>query len=125
MFCFEWYCPRENMQQGYRELLTHLGVTAIILCDGGVDSVLLLDEQGVGTPAEDLLSLLVVSKAAAELELPVTLMCVGNTQLSSVYCVLCIGKHWWLIVWGCRVGVLGWALKTASRSGTSSRTGRC
>ncbi|WP_416968888.1 DUF1152 domain-containing protein [Streptomyces sp. 4F14] len=47
----------------YRALLDHLGgVDAIVLVDGGTDILMRGDEQGLGTPEEDMASLAVVSR---------------------------------------------------------------
>lgn len=61
--------------ENYRVLVKHLGIDAIILIDGGVDSLMHGDESAVGTIVEDTISLV----AVGELEdVPVKLTtCVG------------------------------------------------
>ena len=59
----------------YRQLVTRLGIDAIVLVDGGIDALLRGDETSLGTPSEDLASL----AAATALDVPVLLACVGMT----------------------------------------------
>jgi hypothetical protein len=60
--------------RAYRHLVERLGIDAIVLVDGGIDSILRGDESSLGTPSEDLASLCAVS----QLEIPVRLLaCVG------------------------------------------------
>lgn len=57
--------PRSGVEpliRGYRALITHLGVDAIILVDGGTDILLRGDEEYLGTPEEDAASLAAVSE---------------------------------------------------------------
>ncbi|MBC8141340.1 MAG: DUF1152 domain-containing protein, partial [Armatimonadetes bacterium] len=47
----------------YRNLVDHLGgVDAVVLVDGGTDSLMRGDEQGLGTPEEDSVSLYAVNR---------------------------------------------------------------
>ena len=58
----------------YRHLVVTLAIDALVLVDGGIDSLLRGDETSLGTPAEDLASL----AAAHALELPTKILsCVG------------------------------------------------
>lgn len=43
--------------RAYRRLVEHLALDAIVLIDGGIDSILRGDESSLGTPSEDLASL--------------------------------------------------------------------
>jgi hypothetical protein len=58
----------------YQMLVEHLNIDAIVLIDGGVDSVMIGDEEGAGTLTEDTISL----AAVAGLDVPVKLLaCIG------------------------------------------------
>lgn len=46
----------------YRKLVSHLNIDAIILVDGGVDSIMRGNEMGAGTLLEDTLSLIAVDR---------------------------------------------------------------
>lgn len=60
---------------GYRQLIRHLGIDAIVLIDGGVDSLARGDEHQMGTIIEDGLSLAVVNELD---EVPVRIVgCLG------------------------------------------------
>lgn len=52
------------LREAYRFLVDHLDVDAIVLVDGGTDSLMRGDEVGLGTPVEDMASI----AAAADLE---------------------------------------------------------
>jgi hypothetical protein len=71
--CFE----RTGVQpllDAYRALIAHLGVDTVILVDGGTDSLMRGDEQGLGTPQEDIASI----TAVHELDVPRKLLaCLG------------------------------------------------
>jgi len=73
IFCF----PNEGvapLRANLRALCEHLRPDALVLVDGGTDSLMRGDETGLGTPVEDVASLL----AAQELDLPTKLLvCVG------------------------------------------------
>jgi hypothetical protein len=73
IYCFE----RQgvvHLRAGYEALLGQLEPDAIVLVDGGTDSLMRGDEAGLGTPHEDLASI------AAVIDLPVSvklLVCLG------------------------------------------------
>jgi hypothetical protein len=56
----------------YRVLIEHLGIDSIVLVDGGVDGLMRGDEAQIGTPVEDMLSLLAVQR---QLHLATRLLC--------------------------------------------------
>ena len=51
----------EPLREAYRALITHHGIDAIVLVDGGTDILMRGDEAGLGTPEEDMLSLATVA----------------------------------------------------------------
>ncbi len=51
----------QPLRAAYRTLITHLGVDAVVLIDGGTDILLHGDEAGLGTPEEDATSLTAVA----------------------------------------------------------------
>ena len=62
------------LHQLYKRLLLHLNIDALILIDGGVDSLMIGDEEGAGTLLEDTVSL----TAASQLDVPVKILaCLG------------------------------------------------
>jgi hypothetical protein len=62
------------VREGYAHLVQSLGLDAIVLVDGGTDILLRGDEEGLGTPAEDMTSL----AAVAALDVPTRIVaCVG------------------------------------------------
>ncbi len=62
------------VREGYRHLVQSLSLDAIVLTDGGTDILMRGDEAGLGTPAEDMMSL----AAVAKLEVPTRLViCLG------------------------------------------------
>lgn len=61
VYCFE-NSGVAPVGEAYRKLVEHLGVDAIVLVDGGTDSLMRGDEVGLGTPNEDIASLLAVSQ---------------------------------------------------------------
>jgi len=62
------------IREGYRSLVQSLSLDAIVLTDGGTDILMRGDEAGLGTPAEDIMSL----AAVANLEVPTRVVtCVG------------------------------------------------
>jgi hypothetical protein len=64
----------QPLRAAYRELVSFLGVDAIVLVDGGTDILLRGDESGLGTPVEDIGSL----AAVAGLDIPNKLVtCLG------------------------------------------------
>lgn len=63
-----------DIRAAYAWLVRELGLDAVVLVDGGTDLLMTGDEAGLGTPVEDITSLL----AAHALDLPVKLaVCVG------------------------------------------------
>lgn len=68
------YCFRTAgatlLQQIYQDLVRELQVDALVLVDGGTDSLMRGDEPGLGSPAEDMSSIAAVHK----LDLPVRLL---------------------------------------------------
>jgi hypothetical protein len=73
IFCFE-KTGVAALRRAYAWLAAQLRLDAVVLVDGGTDILMHGDEAGLGTPAEDVTSLL----AARSLELPVKLLaCVG------------------------------------------------
>ena len=64
----------QPLRRAYRELVERLRVDAIVLVDGGTDILMRGDEAGLGTPEEDMASLV----AVAGLDVPVRLVvCAG------------------------------------------------
>jgi hypothetical protein len=62
------------IREGYTQLVQSLGLDAIVLIDGGTDILLRGDEEGLGTPAEDMASL----AAVAAMDVPTRIVaCVG------------------------------------------------
>jgi hypothetical protein len=73
IYCFEQTGVRP-LAEGYRALVERLGVDAVLLVDGGTDSLMRGDEAGLGTPQEDIASILAVE----ELDVPIkVLACLG------------------------------------------------
>lgn len=72
------------LAQAYAKLVEHLNIDALILVDGGVDSIMRGDEQGAGTLIEDSISL----AAASTLDLPVKILaCIGfGTEFEEDVC---------------------------------------
>jgi hypothetical protein len=73
IYCFERTGARP-LRESYRALLTLLDIDTLILVDGGTDSLMRGDEEGLGTPQEDVASIV----AADALDLPrKMLVCLG------------------------------------------------
>ncbi len=74
----------EPLRKAYQTLVKHLGIDAIILIDGGVDSLMRGDETGPGTLIEDAISL----AAIESLDVPVKILaCVGfGTEVEEGVC---------------------------------------
>ena len=73
IYCFE----RTGVQpllEAYRVLVAQLGVDTVILVDGGTDSLMRGDEQGLGTPQEDIASITAVHELDVKRKL---LACLG------------------------------------------------
>jgi len=56
VYCFHRVGPRP-VTDAYRFLADHLGLDTAILVDGGTDSLMRGDEEGLGTPVEDMTSI--------------------------------------------------------------------
>ncbi|MCU0499626.1 MAG: DUF1152 domain-containing protein [Anaerolineae bacterium] len=68
----------------YERLVRHLGIDAIILVDGGVDSIMRGDESGAGTLLEDTLSLIAVGGVDVPIKI---LACIGfGTEVEERVC---------------------------------------
>lgn len=64
----------ERLTTAYQRLVEHLRVDAIIIVDGGVDSLMRGDEEGAGSLLEDTLTLIAVNN----LDVPVKMLaCIG------------------------------------------------
>jgi hypothetical protein len=73
IFCFE-RTGAVPLREGYRVLIDRLAIDTLLLVDGGTDSLMRGDEDGLGTPHEDIASL------AATYDLPLErklLACLG------------------------------------------------
>lgn len=83
-----WMLPNEGvipLREGYAALLEHLGqIDALILVDGGVDSIMRGDEDGAGTLIEDSITLCAVKP----LPIPVKILaCIGfGTEIEEGLC---------------------------------------
>lgn len=73
------------LARAYQELITHLGgIDAIVLVDGGVDSVMRGDEMGAGTLVEDSISLAAVDTLTVPVKI---LACIGfGTEIEEALC---------------------------------------
>ncbi|MGI5182671.1 DUF1152 domain-containing protein [Dactylosporangium sp. CA-152071] len=60
----------QTLRDGYRHLVEHLDIDAVVLVDGGTDILLRGDESDLGTPVEDITSV----AAVAGLDVPVKLV---------------------------------------------------
>jgi hypothetical protein len=73
IYCFDKLGVRP-LTDAYRKLVKGLEIDAIVLVDGGTDILMRGDEAGLGTPAEDMVSL----AAVAALEVPIKIVsCLG------------------------------------------------
>ncbi len=72
------------LERAYARLAEHLGIDAIILVDGGVDSLMRGDEEGAGSLVEDSISL----AAIEPLDIPVKMLaCLGfGTEVEENVC---------------------------------------
>jgi hypothetical protein len=52
------------LRESYEKLVGRLNVDTIVLVDGGTDSLMRGDEEGLGTPHEDMASIAAVSRLA-------------------------------------------------------------
>lgn len=64
------YCFKKTgvkpLLQSYQALVEHLSIDTVILVDGGTDSLMRGDEVGVGTPIEDITSIMTVNELEVE-----------------------------------------------------------
>ncbi|HLA42090.1 MAG TPA: DUF1152 domain-containing protein, partial [Aggregatilineales bacterium] len=82
-----WMFPNQGVQpvrQAYEKLIQYLNIDALILVDGGVDSIMRGDEEAPGTLIEDSISL----AAVAPLDIPVKILaCIGfGTEVEEMLC---------------------------------------
>jgi len=71
-----WMINRTHVQElkkAFERLIGHLKIDAIVLVDGGIDSIMQGDEDGSGTMFEDTLTL----AATKDIQLPKILACIG------------------------------------------------
>jgi hypothetical protein len=73
IYCFE-RTGVKPLLASYKALMKDLGVDTIILVDGGTDSLMRGDEAGLGTPHEDIASILAVNELAVQRKM---LACLG------------------------------------------------
>ncbi|QEG24537.1 DUF1152 domain-containing protein [Mariniblastus fucicola] len=67
-------CGARPLLESYQHLVEKLNLDAIVLVDGGTDSLMRGDEVGLGTPSEDLVSMTAVN----QLDLPYKILsCLG------------------------------------------------
>ena len=73
VYCFD-RTGFKPLLEGYRAVVNHLQADAVVLVDGGTDSLMRGDEAGLGTPEEDIASIAAVD----ELDVPKKyLVCLG------------------------------------------------
>src|ERR1700677_3918845 len=61
VFCFE-KVGCKPLLEGYRAVVNHVQAVAVVLIDGGTDSLMRGDEAGLGTPEEDIASIAAVDE---------------------------------------------------------------
>jgi hypothetical protein len=61
IYCFE-RVGCKPLLEGYRAVIHHLQADAVVLVDGGTDSLMRGDEAGLGTPEEDIASIAAVDE---------------------------------------------------------------
>ncbi len=72
------------LHQAYRKLISHLNIDALILVDGGVDSIMRGDEMGAGTLVEDSITLAAVDELDVSVKI---LACLGfGTEVEEAVC---------------------------------------
>jgi hypothetical protein len=106
------------LRQAYEYLVTTLNIDAVVLIDGGIDSLLRGNETSLGTPAEDFASL----AAVGSLSVPVKLLaCVGfGAELRDGIChAQVLERVAELTVGGAFLGV--WPLITSTRAADEYR----
>jgi hypothetical protein len=73
VYCFDRTGARPLLE-GYRAVIDHLQADAVVLVDGGTDSLMRGDEAGLGTPEEDIASIAAVDELGLEKKY---LVCLG------------------------------------------------
>lgn len=73
IYCFERVGVKP-IQEAYAALVNDLEIDTLILIDGGTDSLMFGDEIGLGTPHEDITSIVAASEVSAEQKM---LVCLG------------------------------------------------
>lgn len=73
VYAFE-LCGARPLAEGYCALARKLSLDAIVLVDGGSDSLMRGDEEGLGTPSEDIASITAVSMVDVPIRI---LTCIG------------------------------------------------
>jgi hypothetical protein len=73
VYTFE-LCGAKPLAQGYRALAERLALDAIVLVDGGSDSLMRGDEERLGTPSEDVASIVAVDSLDMRVKI---LACIG------------------------------------------------
>ncbi len=82
IFCFR-PCGPPALLDSYKLLQQKLGFDTVVLVDGGIDSILCGDEARIGTPLEDMCSLVAVNQLTLENKLIVCLGFGAETDVSS------------------------------------------
>lgn len=73
VYCFGREGP-QIVTEGYRALVTRHDIDTVILVDGGTDSLMRGDEEGLGTPVEDMTSICAVDQLDVQRKM---LVCLG------------------------------------------------
>lgn len=73
IYCFD-RTGFKRLREGYQILADHLQLDAVVLVDGGTDSLMRGDEEGLGTPEEDITSIAAVDELPVEQKY---LVCLG------------------------------------------------
>lgn len=73
IFCFE-RVGFKPLLEGYRAVVDHVQADAVVLIDGGTDSLMRGDEAGLGTPEEDIASIAAVDELDVDMKM---LVCLG------------------------------------------------
>lgn len=98
----------ENYSAALRDVVKKNNVRCVVLVDAGVDSVLLGDEEGVGTYEEDLLSMLACREALKEDKILSFLVCVGLSTEAFVKNEDFFRNWSSLLMQGACLGCVGW-----------------
>jgi len=81
IYCFR-PCGPPALFESYQILKEKLGFDTVVLVDGGVDSILCGDEARIGTPLEDMCSLVAVNQLDVEEKLIICLGFGGETDVT-------------------------------------------